>query len=41
MHHKENTIDTQFLPTPGVPKHVGRELCIDCVYFMVHEKLVR
>jgi hypothetical protein len=28
--------------TPGVPKHVGRQLCIDCVYFLVKVfKLVR
>jgi len=26
---------------PGVPKRVGRKMCIDCVYFLVHEKLVR
>jgi hypothetical protein len=26
---------------PGVPKRVGRKMFIDCVYFLVHEKLVR
>jgi hypothetical protein len=26
---------------PGRPKHVGRKLCVDCVYILVHEKLVR
>ena len=27
--------------TPGVPKHVGRQLCFDCVYFLVKVNLVR
>lgn len=26
---------------PGVPKRVGRNMFIDCVCFLVHEKLVR
>jgi len=27
--------------TPGVPKHAGRNLCVDCFWFPVHEELVR
>ena len=27
--------------TPVVSKHVARKLCVGCVYFSVHEKLVR
>jgi len=37
-------MDTERLPddiTLGVAKYVGKTLCIERVYFSVHEKLVR
>ena len=39
MHLNKYKVDKQNLPC-GVPKHVGGDLCICCVYIAMHVKLV-